>query len=103
MAAQLIEALFPLNRALDDAWPAYRGVTLLQTGESWNRTVRPKAIGAWNTDAASRALPVLEHFIFFSSIVAAHGNAGKPTQPNGGLQFHADSPGAQCDSVPDLP
>ena len=38
--------------------------------------MRPKAIGAWNTDATSRGLPALEHFIFFSSVVAAQGNAG---------------------------
>ena len=76
------EALFTLNREVDNAWQTQGCVILLQTGESWNRTVRPKAIGAWNTDAASRGLPALEHFIFFSSVVAAQGNAGAPTQRN---------------------
>ena len=49
----------------------------LQTGEAWNRCVRPKAIGSWNLDAASRGLRHLEHFVFFSSIVATQGNAGE--------------------------
>lgn len=72
---------------------AHRCVVALQTGESWNRTVRPKAIGAWNADAASRGLPALEHFIFFSSVVAVQGNAGRPTQPSQALQPHAVSSG----------
>ena len=49
-----------------------------QTGESWNKVVRPKALGAWNLDAATRGLPALEHFVCFSSIVASLGNAGAP-------------------------
>ena len=49
---------------------------LWQTGESWNRCVKPKAAGAWNLDAASRDLKHLTHFVCFSSIVAAAGNAG---------------------------
>ncbi len=49
-----------------------------QTGESWNKVVRPKALGAWNLDAATRGLADLEHFICFSSIVASLGNAGAP-------------------------
>ena len=49
---------------------------LRQTGESWNRCVKPKAAGAWNLDAASRGLKHLTHFVCFSSIVAAAGNAG---------------------------
>ena len=49
---------------------------LCQTGESWNRCVKPKAAGAWNLDAASRGLKHLTHFVCFSSIVAAAGNAG---------------------------
>ena len=50
----------------------------LQTGESWNKVVRPKALGAWNLDAATRDLAALEHFVCFSSIVATLGNAGVP-------------------------
>jgi hypothetical protein len=49
-----------------------------QTGESWNKVVRPKALGAWNLDAATRGLADLEHFVCFSSIVASLGNAGAP-------------------------
>ena len=48
-----------------------------QTGESWNKVVRPKALGAWNLDGATRGLASLEHFICFSSIVATLGNAGR--------------------------
>ena len=90
------EALFPLNREVDDAWQAQGCVMSLQTGESWNRTVRPKAMGAWNMDAASHGLPALEHFIFFSSIVAAQGNAGAPTQRHTAPQPCAVSSGVQC-------
>ena len=54
---------------------------LCQTGESWNRCVKPKAAGAWNLDAASRGLKHLTHFVCFSSIVAAAGNAGDPSNP----------------------
>ena len=49
----------------------------LQTGEGWNAGVYPKAIGGQNLDAASRALPHLEHFVMFSSIVASAGNEGQ--------------------------
>ena len=56
---------------------ASEGPLLLQTGEAWNRCVRPKAIGSWNLDAASRGLRHLDHFVFFSSIVATQGNAGE--------------------------
>ena len=49
-----------------------------QTGESWNTVVRPKALGAWNLDAATRGLAALEHFVCFSSVVATLGNAGAP-------------------------
>ena len=58
---------------------ASEGLLLLQTGEAWNRCVRPKAIGSWNLDAASRGLRHLDHFVFFSSIVATQGNAGEWT------------------------
>ncbi len=53
----------------------------MQTGEAWNRCVRPKAIGSWNLDAASRGLRHLDHFVFFSSIVATQGNAGEWINP----------------------
>ena len=55
---------------------------LRQTGESWNRCVKPKAAGAWNLDAASRGLKHLTHFVCFSSIVAAAGNAGGSCNPS---------------------
>ena len=54
------------------------GVMRRQTGESWNKVVRPKALGAWNLDAVTRDLASLEHFVCFSSIVATLGNAGAP-------------------------
>lgn len=60
---------------------ASEGLLLLQTGEAWNRCVRPKAIGSWNLDAASRGLRHLDHFVFFSSIVATQGNAGEWINP----------------------
>jgi hypothetical protein len=47
-----------------------------QTGESWNTVVKPKALGAWNLDAATRGLADLEQFVVFSSVVATLGNAG---------------------------
>ena len=68
----------------DSAWvlvvcPCLTGRGMrLQTGESWNKVVRPKALGAWNLDAATRDLASLEHFVCFSSIVATLGNAGAP-------------------------
>ncbi len=49
-----------------------------QTGESWNTVVKPKALGAWNLDAATRGLADLEQFVVFSSVVATLGNAGAP-------------------------
>ena len=53
-------------------------LALLQTGEAWNKCVKPKVAGTWNVDAASRGLPALEHFICFSSIVGTQGNVGEP-------------------------
>ena len=38
--------------------------------------MRPKALGAWNLDAATRGLASLKHFVCFSSVVAIVGNAG---------------------------
>jgi hypothetical protein len=48
----------------------------MQTGESWNACVVPKAIGAYNMDRVSRSLPHLEHFVTWSSIVSHSGNEG---------------------------
>ena len=48
----------------------------IQTGEGWNKGIAPKAIGAQNLDIASRALPNLQHFVMFSSLVASVGNEG---------------------------
>ena len=47
-----------------------------QTGESWNKAVRPKVLGAWTLDAATRGLASLEHFVCFSSVSGTLGNAG---------------------------
>ncbi|CAK0731645.1 hypothetical protein CVIRNUC_000023 [Coccomyxa viridis] len=66
-----LAGIFNLALNLDDRLMAQ------QTGEAWNRCVRPKAIGSWNLDAASRGLRHLDHFVFFSSIVATQGNAGQ--------------------------
>lgn len=48
----------------------------LQTGESWNAAVVPKAHGALNLDAVSHSLPHLEQFVIFSSVVSSTGNEG---------------------------
>ena len=47
-----------------------------QTGESWQKAVECKAKGALNLDQACQALPDLEHFVMFSSMVAWCGNEG---------------------------
>ena len=52
-----------------------------QTGESWNRCVRPKALGAWNLHEQTKALPELEHFVLFSSISSWIGHQGAPPFP----------------------
>ena len=51
-------------------------LSIPQTGESWNRCVRPKAIGAWNLHELTKALPNLEQFVLFSSIVCWVGHQG---------------------------
>ena len=51
-------------------------VYLLQDGESWNRAIRPKAVGAWNLHELSLGLKELEHFVIFSSVVASMGHQG---------------------------
>ena len=51
-------------------------VCLLQDGESWNRAIRPKAVGAWNLHALSLGLKELEHFVLFSSVVSSMGHQG---------------------------
>ncbi len=50
----------------------------MQTGESWNAPIIPKAYGALNLDALSDSLPNLEQFVIFSSVVSSTGNEGKP-------------------------
>ena len=47
-----------------------------QTGESWNRCVRPKATGAWHLHELTKALPEVEQFVLFSSIVSWVGHQG---------------------------
>lgn len=49
----------------------------MQTGESWNTIMHAKAHGAYNLDKASRGIDTLEHFVLWSSLVAAFGNEGK--------------------------
>ena len=51
-------------------------VCLLQHGESWNRAIRPKAVGAWNLHELSLGLKELEHFVLFSSVVSSMGHQG---------------------------
>ena len=53
----------------------------LQTGESWNRCVRPKAIGAWNLHELTKALPSVEQFVLFSSVVSWVGHQGALPPP----------------------
>ena len=50
----------------------------MQTGESWNAPIIPKAYGALNLDALSDGLPHLEQFVIFSSVVSSTGNEGEP-------------------------
>jgi len=49
-----------------------------QTGAGWNAAAAPKAWAAQHLDAACRGLPELDHFVLFSSIVAAYGQPGGP-------------------------
>ena len=62
------------------------GLPAAQDGESWNKAIRPKAAGAWNLHALSLGLPELQHFVMFSSIVAAIGHHGEDLGPSGVLQ-----------------
>ena len=48
----------------------------LQTGRSWNAVMHAKAHGARNLDSATRGIKSLQHFVMWSSIVAAAGNEG---------------------------
>ena len=52
----------------------------MQTGESWNAPIIPKAYGALNLDALSDSLPHLDQFVVFSSVVSSTGNEGEPMQ-----------------------
>ncbi len=49
----------------------------MQTGESWNAPIIPKAYGALNLDKVSKDLPHLEQFVIFSSVVSSTGNEGE--------------------------
>ncbi len=49
----------------------------MQTGESWNAPIIPKAYGALNLDKVSKDLPHLEQFVSFSSVVSSTGNEGE--------------------------
>lgn len=49
----------------------------LQDGESWNKAVRPKALGAWNLHDLSLSMKELQHFVIFSSIVSSIGHQGE--------------------------
>ncbi len=48
----------------------------MQDGESWNKAVRPKAVGGWNLHNLSLKMKDLEHFVIFSSIVSSIGHQG---------------------------
>jgi len=47
-----------------------------QDGESWNKAIRPKAVGAWNLHELSLNMKDLQHFVIFSSIVSSIGHQG---------------------------
>ena len=49
---------------------------MTQDGESWNKAVRPKAVGGWNLHNLSLKMDHLEHFVIFSSIVSSIGHQG---------------------------
>ena len=51
-------------------------LALVQAGESWNRAIKPKALGAWNLHELSTPAKSLEHFIVFSSVVSSIGHQG---------------------------
>jgi hypothetical protein len=48
----------------------------VQSGEDWEAVQSGKARGALNLDAACSGVTTLEHFVVFSSVVAAVGNEG---------------------------
>ena len=48
-----------------------------QDGESWNKAIRPKAVGAWNLHELSLSMKDLQHFVIFSSIVSSIGHQGE--------------------------
>lgn len=53
----------------------------VQDGESWNKAVRPKALGAWNLHELSLSMKELQHFVIFSSIVSSIGHQGEFIPP----------------------
>ena len=52
-----------------------------QDGESWNKAIKPKAVGAWNLHELSLGLKQLQHFVIFSSIVSSIGHQGERDFP----------------------
>ncbi len=50
----------------------------VQDGESWNRAIKPKALGAWNLHELSQSADSLEQFVVFSSVVSSIGHQGAP-------------------------
>ena len=51
-------------------------LSLLQSGESWNKVMHAKANGGVNMDLATRHCKDLKHFVMWSSFVASAGNEG---------------------------
>jgi len=54
---------------------------LPQDGESWNKAIKPKALGAWNLHELSQPIKTMEHFIVFSSVVSSIGHQGAHPPP----------------------
>ncbi|CAL8464659.1 g4194 [Coccomyxa elongata] len=66
-----LAGIFHLAMVLEDR------LILNHDGESWNRAIKPKAVGAWNLHELSQPVQSLEHFIVFSSVVSSIGHQGQ--------------------------
>ncbi|KAK9904717.1 hypothetical protein WJX75_001194 [Coccomyxa subellipsoidea] len=66
-----LAGIFHLAMVLEDR------LIMNHDGESWNRAIKPKALGAWNLHELSTPVKSLEHFIVFSSVVSSIGHQGQ--------------------------
>ena len=54
--------------------------------------MRPKAIGAWNLHELTKALPSVEQFVLFSSVVSWVGHQGASSTTRPSSLWHAPRP-----------